>query len=89
MLNHHCSELQRNTAEVRPAALVGRRIRGVGDEREKLCTRCDEWWPADAEFFRPRSTGSRRLLCWCRACEAEQKREARDRRRAAVPELFE
>jgi hypothetical protein len=50
----------------------------VNDEREKKCTRCGEYWPADEEFFRMlHRYGSHSLASWCRACETEQKAEHR------------
>ena len=44
---------------------------------EKTCTRCHESWPLDTEFFRKETRGYGYYLPWCRACEAEQKREKR------------
>ncbi len=44
---------------------------------EKLCRRCNEAWPVD--FFRPDKRGPGYLTPWCRACEADQKREYRAR----------
>ena len=32
---------------------------------EKQCTRCGEWWPADAEFFHVRLG---QLVAACKAC---------------------
>lgn len=47
------------------------------------CLGCDEWWPADEEFWRP-GLWSKRAVC--RACNAEaraeSKREASRRYRA-------
>lgn len=34
--------------------------------KEKVCTSCDESWPADAEFFF--SCGRGRLMSECKAC---------------------
>ncbi len=34
--------------------------------REKVCTSCDESWPADSEFFF--SGGRGRLMSECKAC---------------------
>lgn len=50
------------------------RFRTEPEFESKLCTRCDEYWPCDTEFFR-RNHG-----CWCalcRACEAELVRRSR------------
>ncbi len=35
------------------------------DELERYCPRCDEWWPADKEFFY--SSGPR-LNSYCKVC---------------------
>jgi hypothetical protein len=53
---------------------------------EKTCTRCNESWPADTEFFRAQSKPRQpnRLAPWCRACEADQKAAARAITRAAI-----
>ena len=48
---------------------------------EKTCTRCHESWPLDEEFFRREKREYRCYLPWCRACEAEQKREKRSQSR--------
>jgi hypothetical protein len=44
---------------------------------EKTCTRCGDTWPRDTEFFRKETRGAGYYLPWCRACEAQQKREKR------------
>lgn len=44
---------------------------------EKLCPRCDEYWPADGEFFSPRAEG--KLDSWCRCCVNEYHQERRRR----------
>ena len=48
---------------------------------EKTCTRCNESWPLETEFFRKETRGYGYYLPWCRACEAEQKREKRAQQR--------
>lgn len=45
---------------------------------EKQCTRCLEWWPCDAEFYRFDLRGGTdkrkgRWASWCHACETEAK----------------
>jgi hypothetical protein len=40
---------------------------------EKLCTRCDEWWPADPEFFYSDPEGVAGLFYCCKACYQEWK----------------
>jgi hypothetical protein len=50
---------------------------------QKTCTRCGDVWPRDAEFFRQETRGGGYYLPWCRACEADQKREYRAVQKAA------
>lgn len=38
---------------------------------EKQCSRCGEWWPADAEFFNYRLG---RLVAACKACSLESRK---------------
>ncbi len=34
---------------------------------ERYCSKCQDWWPADREFFY--TTGSKKKLhSWCKAC---------------------
>ena len=42
----------------------------------RLCTRCEEEWPKDAEFWYFSADG--KVLGHCRACWAERKRMAKD-----------
>lgn len=65
---------------------VAEKLDGCAMPAEKTCTRCNEGWPADAEFFRPQPKPRQpnRLAPWCRACEADQKAEARALARAAI-----
>lgn len=61
------------------------------DAGEKLCTRCNDAWPADTEFFRLQAReGGARLAPWCRACESDYQSEKRAgeaaRKRAARAE---
>jgi len=56
---------------------------------EKLCTRCNEWWPADEEFFAPDAQGSGQLFHYCRACRVEWQRSQRDKKRAATAGAME
>lgn len=47
---------------------------------EKLCAACNEWWPADDEFFSPDVGGAGGRYNYCKACAAEKialKRQAR------------
>lgn len=61
------SELQRITAKVP----VGQRVRGVGDDAEKYCIRCDDWWPATPEYFFRAAAGEGGLFYCCKACFAD------------------
>jgi RNase P subunit RPR2 len=40
-------------------------------EKEKYCPSCDEWWPADKEFFF--SGGHGDLMARCKACYLERR----------------
>lgn len=42
---------------------------------ERYCPKCQEYWPADQEFFHPRPDG--RLDAQCRACSNEYRRQRR------------
>lgn len=53
---------------------------------EKLCTRCDEYWPADEEFFYLANKKRDGLHSWCKSCYLEWKRgRYRERKRLSVP----
>jgi hypothetical protein len=41
--------------------------------RERRCSRCRQWWPADTEFFTVQPTQAGGLHSWCKACAAEVK----------------
>ncbi len=45
--------------------------------KEKHCFKCDEWWPADKEFFFRSGKGSRQLHSWCKACYIEWRKARR------------
>lgn len=36
-----------------------------------FCVRCDEYWPADSEFFFTRPSNTDGLNNWCKACFKE------------------
>jgi hypothetical protein len=43
------------------------------DGPEKLCTVCQEWWPADEEFFhRQKVHGVMKLIGRCIACDRDR-----------------
>ncbi|WP_137860765.1 hypothetical protein [Variovorax sp. 3P27G3] len=48
------------------------RLRETIDGLEKLCAKCEEWWPADREFFFSDPEGVHRLFYCCKACYREQ-----------------
>jgi hypothetical protein len=39
----------------------------------RYCFGCNEWWPTDAEFWRPQYPSRR---AWCRACTDEGRRKS-------------
>lgn len=41
--------------------------------REKFCSRCKEWWPADLEFFYANPGKVADLSDWCKACYREHR----------------
>lgn len=43
--------------------------------KEKLCCACDEYWPANEEFFYKR--GDVGLHSYCKACYQERRKELR------------
>lgn len=47
-----------------------RRVSPEG-EQEKRCSRCEEWWPADGEFFFWSKANG--LHSWCKACYMEDR----------------
>jgi hypothetical protein len=47
------------------------RLRATPEGLEKLCAKCDEWWPADREFFFDDPEGVHRLFYCCKACYRE------------------
>lgn len=53
------------------SAVPAARLRETIDGPEKYCPRCDEWWPADKEFFW--ETKGKLFYC-CKACYHEMDR---------------
>ena len=47
------------------------RLRDAVEGIEKFCAKCDEWWPADNEFFWGDPTGVADLFYCCKACYRE------------------
>ena len=42
-------------------------------EKERYCPGCNEWWPADKEFFYGDGHTPRGLASQCKACYLEKK----------------
>lgn len=55
---------------------VGQRLDEDG-ELEKYCPGCNEWWPADSEFFY--SSGHGKLAKLCKACYLEKYKAGRSK----------
>lgn len=55
-------------------------------ELEKHCPKCDDWWPADREFFfgYTDKEGNEHLHDWCKACYLEYRKEGRQREKLAI-----
>jgi hypothetical protein len=51
-------------------------IKFEGGERLKYCKRCDDWHPADTEFFPPNKSKVG-LMTWCRVCYSDHQNEKR------------
>jgi hypothetical protein len=47
------------------------RFRGAGEDREKFCSFCNEWWSVDAFPAHPEGAGG--LDNRCRACVSERR----------------
>jgi len=62
-----------------PNKTVGRplKIKFEMGERLKYCKRCDEWHPADTEFFNEAKSTKVGLSSWCRACNDENQNQKR------------
>ena len=50
-------------------------LRDSLDGREKFCSRCQDWWPADREFFYSNPGKVANLADWCKACYADHRSE--------------
>lgn len=49
-------------------------------ERLKYCKRCDDFFPADTEFFNEAKSRKVGLSSWCRACNDENQNEKQTHR---------
>ena len=62
-----------NPAALRQGFKLGRYlITDIGLER--YCSKCEEFWPADTEFFWTAPSNATGLHCYCKACYASWKR---------------
>ena len=52
---------------------------------EKYCPRCDEWWPADDEFFARYPSGNLRSICRACCLAADRARKQQEARHAHQP----
>jgi hypothetical protein len=52
--------------------------------KQKLCSRCGEYWPMDSEFFHAKKGNRQNLHSYCIACEKEYIAQYR----AARPETW-
>ncbi len=55
--------------------------------REKRCSKCAEYWPADTEFFHPSSLNTDGLNYWCKACYTEWVCKDKAKKKRGAPEL--
>ncbi|MCA0240175.1 MAG: hypothetical protein LCI02_04890 [Proteobacteria bacterium] len=69
---------QNPPAAVPPAV----RLRQAPEGPEKYCPRCDDWWPADGEFFWRRRN---ELFFCCKACYHDMDRSRPGRYRTSPP----
>lgn len=53
------------------AVPAGGRLRGAGDDAEKYCVRCSDWWPATPEYFFRAAANEGGLFYCCKACYAD------------------
>lgn len=73
--------------ELRRKRLKSGKYQIVDGLLEKHCAACDEYWPADTEFFYSKSDQQDSLWPWCKACYREKTgRLAGQRRKTASPE---
>ncbi|WP_422099135.1 hypothetical protein [Variovorax sp.] len=78
------SALEEEVTRVMSARYFGPKMRLSSEGLEKLCTRCDEWWPADLEFFYADPTSAGGLFYCCKACYIDRTRPPASRRASAA-----
>lgn len=66
------------------ARAISKNMRDGDTGHERRCPRCDEWWPADMEFFYSDKGNPSSLSDWCKACYADYRSEAAAKRDAAI-----
>jgi len=60
------------------------RYRQSDGQLEKRCRGCNEYWPADTEFFYRDRGGGDGLQSYCKACQNEAKQATIEKRREAA-----
>jgi hypothetical protein len=61
--------------EVTARGLKFERVKFTDAGREKRCPRCDEFWPADTEFYYSTPSKADGLSSWCKSCYLTWKQE--------------
>ncbi len=61
-----------------------REIINEDGELERQCAKCEEWWPADPEFFHRNPRHPRGLHIYCKACMSEARRKSYNRKKARL-----
>lgn len=51
---------------------------------EKLCHDCQEWWPADTEFFYKDKANSDGFMCYCKDCYTIRKKKSLAKKKVRV-----
>ena len=48
---------------------------------EKYCPKCQDWWPADTEFFHRNPSTGDGLAYYCKACQNEARARTHQKRK--------
>jgi len=59
---------------------LGPKLRTTAEGHEKFCVRCNDWWPADLEFFYSDPSAAGGLFSCCKACYSDYTRSPAARR---------